>query len=597
MRKLVIKIMTVSFFIGAPYCCSAQRVSLNEATSVAQTYLRQYSNRQNDNVARVITEQNNAGNPLMYEIIMQDSTIVLVSGHKACDPILGTYSGCVGIFESEQIPCGLAVLMDYYKQTITYCIENNIRSDFNTKWQQLLSGETTQQNRSRIGPLLITKWGQSESNDNLEQYAYSRRIPSQQGNTCAHCPAGCVAVAMGQVMNFFKYPSLIYQINDVYQQFDWCHMPDALYTSSSRFEHECDAVSELLFRCGKQAEMYYTCSESFTDNIHAKTALINHFEYSSDARRIARAHTIPWWNLNPFLDTIKMSLDLKYPVIMGARNRVNEKLHSFVCDGYRDNEYHFNWGWNGDFNGFYSFNFLGNININNSIIFSTDFDAIVFIHPNGDFPNVFCNTTLHLEDFYTGFYNYPLHTYANFKPYDYVPLTMATLYSSNIISDENWRTIPPVNHKIKYQAYKDIYLQDGFVAKWGCDFTASIDPCEPCEERDIAEIDMTVVGAHNEWYHNNASNSESMAYANGIPITMDGLYPNPTDGKVTVSTDGEVEAIVIYTLDGRPVGGWKFLSLTDSQATLDVSILPDGLYLLAVRTADATTTHKLTVRK
>ena len=74
-------------------------------------------------------------------------------------------------------------------------------------------------------------------------------------------------------------------------------------------------------------------------------------------------------------------------------------------------------------------------------------------------------------------------------------------------------------------------------------------------------------------------------------------YPNPTDGKVTVSTDSEVEAIVIYTLDGRPVGGWKFISLSDSQATLDVSSLADGIYLLTVRTKNGTTVKKLTVAR
>lgn len=54
-------------------------------------------------------------------------------------------------------------------------------------------------------------------------------------------------------------------------------------------------------------------------------------------------------------------------------------------------------------------------------------------------------------------------------------------------------------------------------------------------------------------------------------------YPNPTDGKVTVSTDGEVEAIVIYTLD--------------------VSSLADGIYLLTVRTKNGTTVKKLTVAR
>ena len=66
------------------------------------------------------------------------------------------------------------------------------------------------------------------------------------------------------------------------------------------------------------------------------------------------------------------------------------------------------------------------------------------------------------------------------------------------------------------------------------------------------------------------------------------LYPNPTNGELTVTTGDEVESIVIYTLDGRLVGGWQMLSLNDEKATLYVSDLADGTYILTVRFADGT---------
>ncbi len=304
-----------------------------------------------------------------------------------------------------------------------------------------------------------------------------------------------------------------------------------------------------------------------------------------------RSHTIPWWNLYSFLDTIKLSLDMKYPVIMGARDRNSSELHSFVCDGYRDNEYHFNWGWNGKYNGYYSFNFWGNINVHNQFVFSTDFDAIVFIHPDECFPNEFCNNTMHLEDFYIEYYNG--HDYMNHKPYDNVPLTMATLYSSSIDFDESWRTIPNVAHVAIYQAYKDIYLQDGFVAEYGCDFTAKIDPCERCEERDITENATPLTDGADYGSHDNMN----APIAAGWSEDSDGLYPNPTDGQVTVATDGEVESIVIYTSDGRPVGGWKYITIGEYGATLDVGNLPAGAYILRIHTPRGVTAKKLTVRR
>ena len=98
--------------------------------------------------------------------------------------------------------------------------------------------------------------------------------------------------------------------------------------------------------------------------------------------------------------------------------------------------------------------------------------------------------------------------------------------------------------------------------------------------------------------NDNQDNSDApIALTNSQQATSDGLYPNPTDGQVTVATDGEAQDIIIYTTDGHPVGGWKLISLSDSHATLDVSNLPDGLYLLSIHTPQGVATKKLTVRK
>ena len=67
------------------------------------------------------------------------------------------------------------------------------------------------------------------------------------------------------------------------------------------------------------------------------------------------------------------------------------------------------------------------------------------------------------------------------------------------------------------------------------------------------------------------------------------LHPNPTSGELTVTAEGDVQAIVIYNAMGQPVGGWNMLSMAGGRITLDVSPLPDGTYLLTVRTIDGKT--------
>ena len=158
---------------------------------------------------------------------------------------------------------------------------------------------------------------------------------------------------------------------------------------------------------------------------------------------------------------------------------------------------------------------------------------------------------------------------------------MSVLYSADVSSDTTWRTIPEYALDAEYQAYSDIYLINGFTAIAGCEFTAMIDPCEQCETRNE---DVTEDGglAHPETEGNNDENTH---YA--IPSFLEpmaDLYPNPTSGEVTMIVDGKVQAIVIHNIMGQPVGGWRIVSLNDSQVTLDVSPLPSGPYLLVVRT-------------
>jgi hypothetical protein len=75
------------------------------------------------------------------------------------------------------------------------------------------------------------------------------------------------------------------------------------------------------------------------------------------------------------------------------------------------------------------------------------------------------------------------------------------------------------------------------------------------------------------------------------------LYPNPTSGEVIVTMEDEVQGIILYNTQGQPVGGWKILSLAGNRATLDVSALPAGPYLVRIATPRGTVTKKLVVRR
>ena len=105
MKKIKFFILTalpIYMVIVAP--CHAQRTSVSEAKIVAQTFLDRDTTQTRNRIARVVTDTDRDGNPLMHEVIMNDSTIVLVSGSKATSPILATYKEATGIFETDNLP-------------------------------------------------------------------------------------------------------------------------------------------------------------------------------------------------------------------------------------------------------------------------------------------------------------------------------------------------------------------------------------------------------------------------------------------------------------------------------------------------------------
>lgn len=569
--------------------CHAQRASVSEAKIVAQTFLGRDTTQTRNRVARVITEIDRNGNPLMHEVIMNDSTIVLVSGSKVTSPILATYKEATGIFETDNLPCGLSVLVDYYREAIAFVDKNNVRGETNNEWQSLLNGERIQSMRTSVGPLLSSRWGQSWSNDSTEQYAYNKYTP--YGTGCLHCPAGCVAVAMGQVMNYYRHPIITYYPTGFSEQFDWCHMPNELTSTSPRFNHECESVSRLLFTCAENVDMIYGCNGSRSDNEKAKDALTSLFDYSDHAHMMRCPHNYLNLFIGSFLDTVELNLLLGWPVIMGACTKY-DNCHSFICDGYNaDNLYHFNWGWNGKYNGFYSFNFWGNIDAGDSI-FTHDFDAIIYLRPTGNPTDDICDREMHLDDFYADFYSNSIVDEYTFPPYYNTPKTTTVLYSADALSSEDWRTIPAyTQNPVEYRAHKEIHLQDGFTAEYGCDFTATIDPCEECEERVVEdELIVETDDDFEECTPDMAAGRPSIATEGLREETV--LYPNPTDGELTIGVDGEVQSIVIYNAMGRPIGGWKLHAITPDHVTLDINPLATGTYLLLITTSTGSRTAK-----
>lgn len=242
----------------------------------------------------------------------------------------------------------------------------------NEEWQQLQDGVGTPRSLTAVAPMITTQWDQDAP--------YNDSCPSNSQDGPAL--TGCVATAMAQVMKYWNYPergtgSHTYNsvslngLGHTYGEqtanfgatvYDWDNMPNSLTTASPDVQKV--AVATLMYHCGVACDMYYGPSYSggsgaYIINIpylrkgNTLNGMIKYFGYSSSAIGVERIK----YDDNAWATLVRGELDDSRPIIYTGFSTYSG--HCFVCDGYDDeNRYHFNWGWSGDGDGFFTLNSL-----------------------------------------------------------------------------------------------------------------------------------------------------------------------------------------------------------------------------------------------
>lgn len=522
----------------------------------------------------------------LYEVVFASGQSVIVSGHKVENPVVAVneYANGISYFQHpEEYPAGYHSLLDRVYSLQTFCHDKSGSDSIYQVWNTFLSNSTNLSRSPIIGPYLTTRWRQSSgvgcgscSSD------YNKYMPLTDeicnGDTLLRSPTGCTVTAIGQVMNYWKFPVLR---SDKPRQIDWCNMPDSIYCASEGGTPVVarEAVAHLMNVLGHDLGVIYGPDFGFLDPAVALITLQMDYGYSFSAECLKRSNYETEWR-----DLILNEIVDGRPVIYWAFDENNPLMaHTFVCDGYNPNDgtFHFNWGHGtaGDWVALSDIYESGNAHWN-------DYQwAIINFEPgnNGDF----CDGTVWLSAFYGKFYR-THHTY-EYPPYTVVPGIMAYLYSADVSSNSIYRTIPS-GATAMYQAHEEIVLQDGFTVEAGAEFTAEIVPCPNCEGSRDATGNADGVAADEP--------AEMMAPSRRTPEPPQpqaDLYPNPTSGEVTVSVEGEVQSVVILNMMGQPVGGWGLRAMEPGRVTIDVGPLPAGPYLVCVHTPHGTATKKLLV--
>ena len=365
----------------------ADPVDISTAREVAMKFMNANTNaplRSIDDLQYVTTYYISRGDAAFY-IFNTPNGFVIVAADDCVTPILG-YSE-EGPCVLENIPIQMQDYLQGFVEQIQFGIENSLEVDEQTakQWELVRTIGRLTNNRSDevVEPLLTTTWGQ--------WYPYNMYVPSG-------CPTGCVATAMAQIMKYWEWPvqgtgehsyewnGQILSANFGETTYDWGNMLDSYNIQTTQEQDE--AVATLMWHCGVSVNMHYTSDGSY-GSLHP-SSLINYFNYSDEMNEESLYNcSVSSWKAR-----LKDCLDLGRPVYYGGGSPSNDG-HAFICDGFDTNDmFHFNWGWSGSWDGYFS---IGALNVS-SYDYNYNNSAIFNIHPQGEATNYTINISVNNDE-------------------------------------------------------------------------------------------------------------------------------------------------------------------------------------------------------
>ncbi len=356
----------------------AENVPLEKAQKVAVNfYFEKYNQFEGQmvydqlSIQSVYIESDETQN-FYYVFHINKGGFVMVSADDCLTPVLG-YS-FKHDFVTENQPPNVQYWFGQYEDQVRYARTNKIKTEKNIieQWTYFLNDGfgsiKAGKNSKAVVPLLTTLWNQG--------WPYNYYCPeTASGGSGGHTWVGCVATAIAQIIYYYRWPDhgqgYTSYISQVYPQTG---------VQSADFENTWYRYSEMV-------DQPLTVNLAIAEySYHIAVGLHMNFgsggSYPSDGDSIAYfMRTVPsdWYYRDQMTDEqwkeiMYNSLDNKHPIYYGG-NPSSGAGHAFVCDGYQDDDYfHFNLGWGGSSNGYYT--------IDNIVGFNFDQDMVPYIYPD-----------------------------------------------------------------------------------------------------------------------------------------------------------------------------------------------------------------------
>ena len=262
--------------------------------------------------------------------LSQGQGFVVVSRSTAFHPVLATSETR---FDADNLPDGLK----WWLETIN---------------ESLMTREAAAPTRAYtpVENFVMTQWDQGAP--------YNSMTPEVGGK---HCPTGCVATAMAQILKYYNYPEKSEGISyynvgndptDIRYEFNTTFKWDLIQVS---YKGECSdeskqAVGELMRDCGYSVKMQYDKNGSAALYTNAALGFVRNMcfkeGYVHNAYRAL--YTDEEW-----MDIVEREMTAHRPILYGG-NDGKDSGHAFVFSGLaEDGKVYVNWGWDGAGDGYY----------------------------------------------------------------------------------------------------------------------------------------------------------------------------------------------------------------------------------------------------
>ena len=343
----------------------AEKISQQTAMLVAKNfyYEAQTSKKIEYNQISVseIFDVKRDGNSVYYAFNFTNGGFVIVSADDFFTPVIGYNTE--GVYNETNAPENWQWLMNEYAEMLAFGQKQKMETnpEYTPMWQHLTADKPSSLSRGSreiiVVPLTKAMW--------YQDYPYNYYAPLDPRGSGGRVYTGCVATAMSIIMQYWRWPkqgtgshsytpSLMFcdtQYPVQYANFGetgyfYEGMPYTLLKNISE-----NPVALLMYHCGVSVDMMYCYSGSGAYSHDVPAAIKKYFKYDNSAKIYYK----DYMNEQTWKNLLKTDLDKGFPLY--ASGQSTSGGHAFVCDGYTsDDLFHYNFGWGGAANGYYTVN-------------------------------------------------------------------------------------------------------------------------------------------------------------------------------------------------------------------------------------------------